>query len=384
MITPVQIREKARRLQTKAIAAWLADEPFFPRRIPADVKLPPQVPEAIQGVQALRTGSKSQRGFGYRVQWERRRSRSHGENDFPVAIYVDSMEDLWALSGEQGRWRRLEELVQALRSRLPALEPWVRRPGNWRRLLEVEDRAEELLTLTEYFSRHPRPDVFARQIPVASSKTLERNRRFLAEWLDEVLPPEAIDPRYAVDQFEPRYGLKYARPHFLLRVLDRDLRAQLGIPFAECSLPAEALDVLRVGEANVLLVENKVSLLSMPAVRNSLVLGGLGNGVTQLCDVGWLHDRPVTYWGDMDAAGFEILHRLRSLLPSVRSMLMDEATLAESVGLCSAVPPQVPQDGLELSSSERAAYERVCREGLRIEQEHLPEDLVFGQLSCLR
>ncbi len=373
MITPEQIREKASRLYGKAIAAWLADESFFPRRVPVDLKVPTDLAQAVAAVQRLRQHSKEQRRDGYRIEWESRRSRSHGQNDFPKAIVLDSMNDLCGLIGASPTWTLLQTQVATLRLRLPSLDRWLREPGNWRKLLEVDDALDGLVSLTRYFVAHPRPGVFARQIPVASSKLLENHKSLLGDWLDRLLPAEAIDPRYDATQFEARYGLRYARPHFLVRSLDRAMGQRIGLPFDECSLPAETLSRLEIGDADVYIVENKISVLTMPQRPNSLVLGGLGNGVTQLVEIAWLHDRSVYYWGDFDAAGFEILSRLRGLLPDVRSWRMNTETLTRYRALATHITKIDPRTGLHLTDDERAGYEFVCQNGLRIEQEHLPD-----------
>lgn len=108
--------------------------------------------------------------------------------------------------------------------------------------------------------------------------------------------------------------------------------------------------------------------------------GSLESPVVQLAEIPWLHDRPVYYWGDLDEAGFEILSRLRNLLPDVRSHFMDEATLRQVAALATAVRPSLVRTDLNLEELERRAYEIVCREGLRFEQEHLPDSLL-GRLS---
>ncbi len=205
---------------------------------------------------------------------------------------------------------------------------------------------------------------------------MEANRRRLAGWLDLVLPPSAIDPRYGYDTFEARYGLRYARPHFLLRVLDTELLSELGLPFDELSLPAQSLSQLPVISARVLIIENKVNLLTLPKLSRTIALGGLGNGVTQLSDVRWLHENPVYYWGDLDADGFVILDRLRQVIGQVQSLLMYQETLNEYQYLATSGNGVEVKELSHLDSDERACYERLCSEDRRIEQEHLPMELL--------
>ncbi|NHB84482.1 hypothetical protein G7085_07325 [Tessaracoccus sp. HDW20] len=57
-----------------------------------------------------------------------------------------------------------------------------------------------------------------------------------------------------------------------------------------------------------------------------------GFAAPSLAEVGWIRDAEVSYWGDLDTYGFQILGRVREVLPQTRSVLMDEATLAAARG----------------------------------------------------
>ncbi|TWT75301.1 Wadjet anti-phage system protein JetD domain-containing protein [Allorhodopirellula solitaria] len=384
MISPEGVREKAKRLFAKAIKAWLDNEmdSFFPYRIPANLTPSKDQAKAIAEVEALRDHSKQATGVGYRLAWESRRSRTHGLNDFPQAIFVDTMDDLAQMSGRVGDWETLQSGVRLLQTRQPALDKWLGKGTNWKTLLELSDVLPDLLSVLDYLVEHPRPDCFAREIPVAvSTKLIEQHHRRLANWLDLLLPPHAIDFRFGYDQFEPRYGLRYARPHYLLRVLDHDLQLELGLPFDELSLPAESIDKLPATEQRVIIVENKVSLLSLPSMPRTLALGGLGNGVTQLSGISWLMTCQVIYWGDLDADGFRILDRLRRVLPHVESRLMEQAVVDQFRNLATEGNGSQPVDAENLSESELECYHFLCHQNLRIEQEHLPNELIQIALS---
>ncbi len=252
MITPDQIVKKAERLYPQAISTWLRGESsqFFPHRIPANLKPASDVAVAIRDVQALRDGSKEVRGFGYSIRWEPRKSRTLGSNDFPVAVLVETLDDLLRLIGRQTEFRTLSEAVDMLRKKQPKLNDWLLERANWKALLGVADVLDDLLTVVEYFVDHPRPDCFARELPLAiSTKLIENHRRILATWFDRALAPETIDARFSWDQFEPRYGLRYVRPHFLLRLLDRELQLELGLFTDELSMPAETIARLPIKSA---------------------------------------------------------------------------------------------------------------------------------------
>lgn len=384
MITAEQIREKAKRLFGRAIKAWFDNEldAFFPHRVPASLTPSKDLAKAIAEVDSLRDHSKQAIGAGYRIEWKSRRSRTHGRNDFPHAIYFDTMDDLAYLSDRMKDWETLQSSVALLRKRQPALEPWLRMGSNWKVILERSDALADLLSILSYMLEHPRPDCFAREIPIpVSTKLIEQHRLLLAGWMDLLLPPEAIDCRFSRNQFEPRYGLRYARPHYLLRILDEELQRALGLPFDELSLPAESIAKLAERGQRVIIVENKVSLLALPPMPSTLALGGLGNGVTQLSDIKWLSTCKVIYWGDLDADGFRILDRLRAVLPQVESCLMDRTIVDQYSHLATQGNGDQAQDVRHLHQNELQCYQHLCQNNLRIEQEHLPSELIQTALS---
>lgn len=385
MICPEQLAGKAKAVYPKAVKAWLHNDldSFFPYRIRANLKLAKEdVATAIRQVDSIRKSAKETRGFGYSVSWERRQSRFLGLNDFPDAISIDTMDDLVEWIGKRQDWDRLQVAVATLRRRQPRLESWLVEGVNWKSLLELANVLDDLLSVVEYFQSNPRPDCFARELPLAiSTKLIESHRKRLASWLDRVLPPQAIDTRYGFDAFEPRYGLRYARPHFLLRVLDPVLLNELGLPFGELSLPAESLSELPVESVRVVIVENKVNLLTLPSIERGLALGGIGNAVTQLDDISWLHKNPIQYWGDLDADGFVILDRLRQRFPQAKSLLMDRSTLETLSSLAISGNGATARELSELSEAELDVYRKLCATNQRLEQERIPQPKVLAAIA---
>ena len=83
------------------------------------------------------------------------------------------------------------------------------------------------------------------------------------------------------------------------------------------------------------------------------------------------------YWGDIDTFGFEILNRARSVLPHLRSVLMDAGTLLDHRSLCVHETAQVSASELPLLTREEHEVFDGLRgdrwgERLRLEQERIP------------
>ncbi|BBO31070.1 Wadjet anti-phage system protein JetD domain-containing protein [Lacipirellula parvula] len=381
MIEPHEIRRKAEKLYSAFLVAWMADEEFFPRSVPSDRSLPESLTAAAASIQRLRDGSKAALGFGYTIDWKERNSRRHGRNFFPRSIYFESPDDLLRFIGKQKAFSAFTATVQKIRSRHPGLDRWIR--ANRRAVADAASGIDGLLETVDYFLAHPRPEMFARELPLSvDTKFIERNAGLLRAWLDILLPSSAIVADE--EHFARRFGLKYAEPLVHIRFLDTSLPQAASIPSFECAIPLHTMARWEIEAKNVVIVENKTNLLTLPPLAGTLGIFGMGGGVTDLRYVGWLARRHLRYWGDVDVDGFRILSRLRSVFPHVQSFLMDDACLTEWALLIAA-----PGNGSKgevlpnLTNSERRAYERCVLNNLRIEQERLPQSYVVDSIASV-
>jgi hypothetical protein len=376
MVQPEEIRKKSERIYADFLRAWVADGgiSFFPRLVPTDRNLSDDVADAIRSVRALRDGSKEVTGYGYTVEWRKINSRTLGRNWFPERITFETRDDLLRLVGKQCEFAKFTEAVDQLRREFPELAPWI--AANIRTLVAAADQLSGLLAVVQYFFDHPRPGCFARELPLeVDTKFVERNSRLLQQWFDLVLPPHAI--RADEMHFERRYGLRYVEPQVFVRFLDVEVQREMAFPCVALSLPLHTLGNLTPANVRVIIVENQVNLLTMPQVPRTIAFGGMGNGVTLLGYVSWLAQYPITYWGDLDVEGLEILSRLRAFFPHIQSILMDESTLHRwrhltglGTGRCREKPPH-------LTSEELAAFRACCEGNLRLEQERIPQPDVY-------
>jgi len=242
-------------------------------------------------------------------------------------------------------------------------------------LIEVAPSFDGLLQILRYFRANPRPNLFARELPLpVDTKFIDRHEGVLREWLDRVLPPGSIRSDEA--HFARRFGFRYPELHVLVRFLDPELQREWASPWSELSLPLGALAAVPARDLEVIIVENKINLLTLPPRRRTIGFGALGRAASELRAVRWLATVPVTYWGDLDVEGFEILSALRAEFPHARSLLMDGVTLtrysagAQGTGRRVELPPP------HLTAEEQIAFDRCLRENLRVEQEHIPPSAV--------
>lgn len=383
MIGPAEIVEKAERLYHRAVAACLFDEPnFFPYRMPCNLRAPESHTQLIAKVDSLRQQSKAVRGFGYSVGFETRNSRDNGLNDFPTSIQIESMEDLVRLIRKQGEFQKLTQAVSRIRVELPQLEGWL--CANWKKLLPVLDLIGDLLAVTVWLKSNPKPNCHTREIPLPlSSKLIEQNWSLLASWWNDILPPSAINYNCDSRDYAERFGFRWAEPHFFARLLDSQLQSSSCVPFDEFSLPARSLnrwcDSL-VGFKRAIVVENRVNLITLPAIVATVAMGGLGFGVTQLVQLEILNNVDLVYWGDLDVEGFQALSKFRQHFPHTRSWLMDSDTLQHFFDLTIAGNDSNQTPLTNLHPHEMAAYDACRMQNLRLEQERIDQAYVLKHL----
>lgn len=385
LVTPEDIAKAAERAYPQLLAAWIEGrEPdFFPhvvrRRFTPDAK---DVRGTIRAVEALLAKSKDQRGWGYTVALKERRTRDFGRNRFPETICIPTRDDLLRLAKREKEFQATCHAAQRVRASLPQLEGWLRK--HVRTLAKLAGPIEGLVRVAQYFIDHPWPDCYARQIPVAvDTKFIQRHQATLRPWLEELLPASAID--FNEKTFARRFGLRDRQPHRAVRLLDVQLQAELGLPFDELSLPLRLLAELPVRNATVVIVENRLNLLTLPGMRRGVAIRGEGADVNRLERLPWLHENRIVYWGDLDVEGLAILSRLRNVFCNVRSVMMDRDTLIAHQRFAIKVKATRTPKPTNLTPQEAAAFQYCCERNFRLEQEKIPQsyvDQTFATFDC--
>lgn len=321
-----------------------------------------------------------------RIEWREVNHRILGSQRVPQSVWVDNLDSAFALIGRRGEAARFTELLARSRSQQPALLAWMeKRPL---RALELAKDWEGLLAVTDWLVRHPRPGIYLRQvdIPGIHSKFIEAHRGVLAEWLDLVLPPEAILPdRIGVGQFAARYGFLDKPVRIRFRVLDGGVAVLPGIAQPDITLEAGSFAALDISVRRVFVTENETNFLAFPTVTDAIVVFGAGYGWDALAKAEWLKRCGLYYWGDIDTHGFAILDQLRSRFEHVESFLMDRPTLMAHEILWGEEGDQVVHDLPRLTEVERALFDDLrdnrIRSNLRLEQEMIGFGMVRAALA---
>ncbi|MFZ5893793.1 MAG: DUF3322 domain-containing protein [Myxococcota bacterium] len=368
----------------------LAGEQAFPLRLrlrgPSTSDLSERFDEVRTWIKALEEASRSTRGFGYVVEWEERNLRRLGLNRVPVSINVPSEQDALRLIGKERQMARFRALVAETLTTFPELETWLmKRPLT---ALEREADWSLILAVLSWFRAHPKASVYVRQIdvPRVDTKFIELHKGVLAELLDQVLHPDAIDASsVGARNFERRYGLRTKPAQVRFRLLDPELCLQ---GMSDIAIPASEFAKLRLPVERVFITENEVNGLAFPAASRSIVIFGLGYGLERLAEAAWLKNVQLHYWGDLDTHGFWMLDRLRTQLPHARSLLMDRETLVthRHAWVREGEPARFAPNHLE--PEEHTLYDDLVHDRLgqavRLEQERIGFRWLESALQALR
>lgn len=363
MRTPKDLQTHAAKYLRNHFAEALAD----PAALNLDWPLhPPTATAAARDIKATRDFIRAWQRWPHQdeVIYETRNwSRAGlGANDVPTRVALTGAARIAAAADLMPDYNRALLRAQDIAAIFPASPDFaatVRRTYNqWKDLSSYDLRC--LGPCLTWLRANPYSGEWERAVPVegVDGKWIGNHRRLLLT----LLAPFGITD----------LGLRRSDARLRLRYLNHaPALSDIEIPLADAAtLFPDTLP-------RVLIVENKQTFLALPALSDAtpptIALLGSGTAAHQLQALGWLHRADITYWGDLDAAGFAILNAVRAHFPHTTSLLMDPATVTEVQHL--AVPD--PGDGsailTHLTTDEQRAYRLLFTEGrLRIEQERIP------------
>lgn len=369
------------------LKAYAAGEPFGPISVPLKRPGSADLLERRDEINAwvgrlLADCAATSRRPGLRIESTPVPSRTLGRNELPRRVWADSYETFFGWLGVRRQVADVDRALASTRSTLPALVPWaVAHPEV---LLAHGAEWPQVLATLDWILAHDQ-HVYLRQVdvPAVDTKFIERNRVLLARLLDELLPPGRVDQRFEVRDFAARYRFR-RRPHYTrFRSLDPAVVVPGG--WSELTVRTEEFAALDIPANDVVIVENEISYLALPERAGTVAIFGAGFALGSVQGLGWLADRRILYWGDIDTHGFAILSRLRAWYPDVRSVLMDVETLLAHPTQW-VVEERPTEEALpHLTEPEAALYRDLVedRHGhhVRLEQERVAYSRVLAALA---
>lgn len=363
---------------------WLREAGEIEGKWPMAVSLgDPTEEDARQNPEALATWLRAWQawqGPGTLV-WTERRWRSLGTHRLPGTLELRAPEEVAEWIGEESRWARARSRFAGLVSRWPSLSSGLSRHFEVLADYVAED-FHRLETMLAWLAAHPASGLYPRQLPVPGldSKWLETRTSLVGDLLSLLRADETRG-----GDFYELSGLKRAPPLFRLMILDESLRARVS-GVRDLSLSVEELDQLDLPASRIYVVENLQTGLAFGDLSGSVVFMRLGYGAGALARTRWIQRADCVYWGDLDTHGFRILSRVRTFLPRVRSLMMDEETLLAHRALWGEEAAQASDQELPaLSADEQLLYRRLKQHywgiNVRLEQERIAWEYAWSALS---
>jgi hypothetical protein len=300
------------------------------------------------------------------------RGRQLGANRIPARATADSFEQLCRILGTEGHVKTLDAVIDATRAAVPSLIDWIH--SHPMVAIRHADVWEQVLSTVHWIAGRDTSGSYLRHIDVdgVDTKFVEQHYKLLDQLLTIVVPEDRVGTSAAT--FALRFGFLEKPSYTRFRILDPEIVGG-SWGFSEMSVRSEELGRRDPGASRVYVVENEVTYLAFPAVPGGIVVFGSGFALGGVAALPWLGGKEVIYWGDIDTHGFDILNRLRSHLPSVRSILMDRHTFVAHSRQWVTEPSQTTRAMAHLEPEESAMYrdlvEGTYGPSLRLEQERV-------------
>ncbi|MEM9885232.1 MAG: DUF3322 domain-containing protein [Bacteroidota bacterium] len=360
MISPADIRKKALRQYPTFLAAVLNKTHFFPLYIKGNKgKANAPLEQLYPALRRLLENAKVQKGFGYSVQLKTVNTRHAGEISMPDDIYFEHVEDYLKFIEKEAEFLKFRTLVQQTRKQVPHLLSYLGKQP----LLVIKhlDIWEEVLRVLIYFQENPKPNRYARELPIEVPSTfVENHQKLLAELLEVALPKKAIHEKEK--QFERRFGLKVIEPLLRIRFLDESLSPDLPHDFA---LPISHWNAQNIKPKNTFLIADEINFSRFPNHPKSIALLLSKEIFEDLLRLPFLHSSNLYFWGDISVAAFQQLSDLRQYFTQVISFLMNEKELEVYADFIEIDRKTADLDVLTLHPAERA-----CLNALQTKEGH--------------
>lgn len=380
MLTPDQIQRRALNRYSDFLRSLCTGESFFPLAVfGAGLAKPKDFSADRAAIDILRKQSKEQAGFGYEITWEERNFRRLGTQNIPSTVAFPTQEDYVRFLKKQSEVHQFQADYDLIQKRCPELGAWAQ--AKPLKVIAQAGMWDGLLNVCLFLRKNPRPNCYLRELPVVvDTKFVENHTGILAELLPIAAPLTISSDHHS---FETRFGFRFKQPLVRMKFLDVKLAIHFGFPVVDLAIPLDQFCALPFGTITVLIVENEMTFLTLPAMPGTVGIWGAGDAAALLKNAVSLNSCRLFYWGDLDSHGFETLSLLREAFPKVTSVLMDEVTLNTHLEFVFKASKTRANGGLALTSEEQALYDRLVANDILLEQERISNDYSNRRLSLM-
>lgn len=389
MIGPDEIKKESLRWYKDILISSIRDQSYFPKevrfgKIKAENTLKDYV-KIQKELNLLKNGSKEKIGYGYSIDYKRRKDQKIGEQSFPDRIYFETLDDYLQFTGKEQEYRNFKIVTHNIITEIPKLESWIL--NHPVKVLENSEKWDDLLKVCRFFIKNPKTNIYIREIPLdISTKFVEENKAILRLLLDFLIE-ENINS--GENDFERRFNLKFKEPLIRIRILDSGTARKLFFGIDDLSIPHSQFVALNIPCSSVIILENHINFsnifnfLTLPHLKDAIAIFGSGFQIGLLKEAEWLANKKIVYWGDIDVHGFQILSRIRGHFPKTKSCMMDFETFNEFRNLTVTGSETGITELEHLNSNEHHLYSNLLglKENNRLEQEKIPHSYALLKIQ---
>ena len=376
MITSAEIKNKAERKYYAYLQSIVDGIPFHPIVIAGNKKPSENIVRFEAELTELINNSKEKKSYGYTIGYQTVKTRNHGQQDIPVSISFQTEPDYLKFINKIKETQIFRDNIARIISFFPELKDWIHKYP----FKVIDNDWDSLLKVCQFFKDNPQPQLYIRELPIqVHTKFIESNKGVIQEILEIII---AKHINVEEKRFETRFNLKYDEPTIRFRILDDTICSQRFSGIEDLTIPISQFRHINLPIQAVYIVENKISMLTFPAIDKSIVVWGHGFGVDVMKNVEWLKSKKIYYWGDIDAHGFQILSEIRTHFSHVESFLMDRETFDAYFVDEKGTPTRVEKE-LCLTHEENEMFKFLKETNYRLEQEKIPFDYILTRIPQL-
>ena len=192
MITPQDIKKQSLSWWKELLLSITTGESFFPKEISRIGKITAKdillkLTEYKASIAELQKGASL---WGYTVEMTEKSFEKIGIQNIPTCIQIPSLEIYLHITRKRNELDIFIRNWQLITNEMPQLIEWSQR--NPLRLIS-HDTWRDTIKVCKYFTEHPRPHLYIRELPIeVHTKYIEENKDLLKSLLDELLPASTI------------------------------------------------------------------------------------------------------------------------------------------------------------------------------------------------
>ncbi|WP_127127662.1 Wadjet anti-phage system protein JetD domain-containing protein [Pseudoflavitalea rhizosphaerae] len=359
------------------LGSLITGEHFFPVRLRGLTK-PANTVQLHNATKDFVEFEKKETRPGWAIEWETWSSKKLGVQKWPANITIEAEEDYLYILDKVAEIQKYKMLVQQLLNWQPVLRPWL--ANKPQRVLELSEQWQHLMAVIDYVKDHDLSEFYLRSIPVpVHTKFIKQYESILLSLLKQIAPERFP---VEVNDIGRALGVKAKPVLYPIRWLDPGMAVRYTAGIVTLAVSSEDLKKMDPEISEVWLVENETNLFLLQNRQNAVGLVSKGNALHVLSDVPFFKKARLLYWGDLDEAGFRMLHQFRQLYPALESILMDEETLKYHQQGMRIIDTRNIKMELKLKETELTAFGHLRETKGRIEQEQLDQAFVQQYLSA--